>query len=75
MSRGPRLFKERDVARAIRSARAAGASRVKIEIDRQTDNLTLDVSLDGKDGDAAPADEGADLDQWLAKDARKAEGN
>jgi len=58
MSRSPRLFKERDVARAIRSARAAGASRVKIEINKETGNLTLDVTIDGKaDGDTAGADD------------------
>jgi len=66
MSRGPRLFKERDLARAIRSARAAGASRVKIEIDKQTGNLTLDVTMDSKaDGDTAGADD--DTPEDLAK--------
>jgi hypothetical protein len=77
MSRGPRLFKERDLARAIRSARAAGASRVKIEINKETGNLTLDVTMGKDDGNAAPADDGgADLDNWLKKkNAREAQGN
>jgi hypothetical protein len=75
MSRGPILFRERDLARAIRSARAAGASRVKVEIDKQTGNIRLDVQMDGKDGESVPADDGADLDNWLKKkNARQAEG-
>jgi hypothetical protein len=65
MSRGPRLFKERDLARAIRSARAAGASRVKIEINKETGNLTVDVTIDGKDGNTASVDN--DTPEDLAK--------
>jgi hypothetical protein len=60
MSRGPRLFKERDLARAIRSARAAGASRVKIEINKETGNLTVDVTM--ADGDAA--EHGESEERW-----------
>ena len=65
MSRGPRLFKERDLARAISSARAAGASRVKIEINKETGNLTVDVTIDGKDGNTASVDN--DTPEDLAK--------
>ena len=62
MSRRPGLFKERDLARAIRSASAAGASRVKIEINKETGNLTLDVTMGKDDGDAAPPEDDAPED-------------
>ena len=64
--RGRNFFKQRDVTRALRSARAAGLAIGGIEIVTK-DGVTIRVLA--KDA----AGHGNDLDDWIAKrDARQA---
>jgi hypothetical protein len=62
MSRGPSRFKQRDVVRAVKAARAAGLSVGRVLIDPQTGKIEVVA------GEAAeqPKDE-ADLDAELAE--------
>jgi hypothetical protein len=64
--RGRNFFKQRDVTRALRSARAAGLAIGGIEIVTK-DGVTIRILA--KDA----AGHGNDLDDWIAKrDARQA---
>jgi hypothetical protein len=51
----PSLFKERDVSRAIRGARAAGATRVSVAIDKLA-VIHMDLEL-GENGPAGNGDD------------------
>jgi hypothetical protein len=64
--RGRNLFRQSDLARAVRVAREAGASRVEIAMDGR---ITLLLDQPKKEG-AAGADKGNELDEWMDKHAR-----
>jgi hypothetical protein len=62
----PSLFKQRDLARAIRSARAAGATKAHVEIDKNG-VISMDVDLtatQSDEGGANPWDEVLDHADW-----------
>jgi hypothetical protein len=55
--RQPNAFKERDVRRLIKAARAAGLSPTAVEVDVKAGLIRI---INGK-----PDDVGGDLDKWL----------
>jgi hypothetical protein len=64
--RGPNRFKEREVTRVLRAAKAAGnVERVEIAADGS-------LRLILKDGDKRQVNE---VDEWMAKHARAPEGH
>jgi hypothetical protein len=69
MSRKPSVFRQRDVSRAIRAVRAAGAEIARVE-----------VAADGKISIVVGAAEApssapeSPLDDWMAAHARKSQG-
>jgi hypothetical protein len=56
-------FKQHDLTRALRAARAAGLEVAGYEIDPATGKITITTKAAGE----APA--GNDLDKWLARHA------
>jgi hypothetical protein len=64
--RGPCAFRQCDVERAIKAARAAGLEVARVEIHKDGKIIVIT----GKPPEAAAL--GDDLDKWLAKHARQA---
>jgi len=64
MSRRPATFKQADLQRALRAARAAGVEVERVEIDAATGRIIIVIArgTDAVNGNA--------LDDWLAKHAR-----
>jgi hypothetical protein len=54
-------FRERELARAVRAAKAAGGERVEVDLTRNTISVVL-----GKPGEPNQASSN-DLDDWIAK--------
>jgi hypothetical protein len=68
MSRAPSTFKQNDITRAVKAARAAGLDVVRTEIDRDGRIILIHQ----KDAAPAPVDE---FSEWKARrDARAAPG-
>ena len=65
MSRGPATFRQSDLTRAIKAAKAAGIEVVRIEVDKDG-KIAI---ITGRGGDTAQAN---DLDAWMSKRARAA---
>jgi hypothetical protein len=63
MSRRAATFRQRDVAVAIKAARAAGCTVSRVEIDPITGKISIVVGAPGE------IKEAADLDKWLAQHA------
>jgi hypothetical protein len=71
MSSGPHQYKQREASRAIRAAKAAGIKNPEIEID-----LGGGRRMIIRDGDRGrPREGGKELDEWIDKHAREAQGN
>jgi hypothetical protein len=68
MSRAAANFRQADVTRALRAARAAGLEVARYEIDPVTGKIMVTTKLAGGEATAA----GNDLDKWLADHARSA---
>jgi hypothetical protein len=69
--RGPNLFKQRDLARAIKSVRQAGARAVNVRLTPGEIVMSVDLTEETP----APANGGdSDLDNWMTKHAREAQG-
>jgi hypothetical protein len=69
MARRPSTFRQTDVARALKAARAAGFKRVRVEIDK-SGNIVIEVgNLDGVVASENP------LDQWMKEHAREPQGD
>jgi hypothetical protein len=64
MARGPVLFRQADLTRALRGARAAGVNVGKIEIDPVTGKITITSATE-----ATTDGEGDPLDKWMANHA------
>jgi hypothetical protein len=64
MSRATTTFRQRDVAAAIKAARAAGCTITRVEIDPITGRITIMIGAPGE------LKEASDLDKWLAQHAR-----
>jgi hypothetical protein len=60
MARGPTTFRQRDMAAAIRAARAAGCEVARVEVDRTGKIIITTVAGTAKE----PI---SDLDKWLAE--------
>jgi len=69
MPRRPATFRQHDLARALRAAKAAGIDIERIEIEPASGRILLVAST----GDAV--DPATPVDIWLAKNARSAQGN
>jgi hypothetical protein len=54
----PSLFKQRDLARAIRGARAAGATKAHVEIGKDG-TISMDLHLGGKEAETTD-----DKNEW-----------
>jgi hypothetical protein len=67
MSRAGATFRQADLIRALRAARAAGLEVAGYEIDPITGKIIVTTKLPGGE---APS--GNDLDKWLATHARSA---
>ena len=65
MARRPAMFRQQDVARALRAARAAGLEVTGYEIEPTTGKIVVRTSTDAK-----PNAEN-DFDKWMANRARK----
>jgi hypothetical protein len=59
MARAPSIFRQQDVTRAFRAAKAAGVRVARVEIDR--DGKIVIVTGE------APMQDSAPLDTWMAK--------
>jgi hypothetical protein len=60
----PSLFKERDLTRAIRSARKAGATKLHVEIDK-AGTIAMDVGLG--ETETTDGNEVDETERWLEK--------
>jgi hypothetical protein len=60
--RRPLSFKQRDVTRAVRAAKAAGLPVHRVEIDPRTGCIVIDTGAG-----AAPMSGGNELDRWLER--------
>jgi hypothetical protein len=67
MARRPATFRQQDVTRALRAARAAGLEVTGYEIEPTTGKIVVNTSTEAK-----PIAE-TDFDQWMANRARKAQ--
>jgi hypothetical protein len=65
MSRAPARFKQSDVTRALRAARAAGLEVSGYEVDPVSGRITITTS----NSDGAEQKPGTDLDKWMARRA------
>jgi hypothetical protein len=75
MSAGPHSFKQSDVTRAFVAAQKAG-EKVRVEIDLQHKRITLTpMKPDEAVSETNGSEHEKDLDQWIAKHAREAEGH
>lgn len=63
MPRGPSIFRQRDVTRALRAVQAAGLQVIGCEIDPMTGKIMVSTS-DGPEQKPA-----TDLDKWMANHA------
>jgi hypothetical protein len=70
--RGPCTFRQSDVTRALKAARAAGFEQVRVEVD--TDGKIAIVAGNGADRPDAVAGENP-LDQWMQQHARDTQGD
>ena len=61
MSRGPRAFRQGDLAAALKAAKAAGCEVARIEVDPITGKIVI-MTLTGSDKEPT-----TDLDKWLAR--------
>jgi hypothetical protein len=59
LSRGPATFRQADVVKALRAARAAGLDVARVEVDPITGKIVIVTSASG---DKEPT---TDLDKWL----------
>jgi hypothetical protein len=64
VARGTSSFKQVDVTRALRAARAAGVEIDRVEIDSATGKIVIISKNDRGDERAS------DLDKWMASHAR-----
>ena len=64
MPRSPCSFRETDVRRAVKAARASGIDIVRLEIEPVTGKITIMTSSSG-------AEKITDLDRWVAEHARE----
>ncbi len=64
MARSASQFKQGDVTRALRAARAAGIAIERVEIDPVTGKIVMVTR------DSAGAEQANDLDRWMANHAR-----
>jgi hypothetical protein len=65
MPRSPCSFRETDVRRAIKAARASGIDIARLEIEPVTGKITIMTSS------SSGAEKITDLDRWVAEHARK----
>ncbi len=65
MARRPAMFRQQDVSRALRAARAAGLEVTGYEIEPTTGKIVVSTSTE-----ATPKAEN-DFDKWVANRARK----
>jgi hypothetical protein len=70
--RGPCTFRQTDVTRALRAARAAGFEHVRVEIDK--DGKIAIVAGNGVDRPDEVAGENS-FDQWMQHHARDTQGD
>lgn len=63
MPRAPTTFRQRDIAAAIKAARAAGCTVSRVEIDPITGRITIMMGAPGE------PEKASDLDKWLAQHA------
>ena len=70
MARSPSKFRQCDLSRAIKAARAAGVEIGRVEVDADG-KIVLVI---GNSQQGGPVRTGSALDEWIAKDARKNEG-
>jgi hypothetical protein len=68
MARRPATFRQQDITRALRAARAAGLEVTGYEIEATTGKIIVNTSKETK---PTPV---TDLDQWIAERARKTQG-
>jgi len=61
MSRGPRAFRQVDLAAALKAAKAAGCEVARIEVDPITGKIVI-MTLAG-----SAKEQVDDLDKWLAR--------
>ena len=66
--RGPCAFRQADVTRAFRAARAAGFEHVRVEIDKSGSIVVEVGKLDGVVSENP-------LDQWMKEHARETQGD
>jgi hypothetical protein len=64
MARSQHLFRQADITRALRAARAAGINVASVEIDPATGKITITTH------GAAGNEQTTDLDKWMASNAR-----
>jgi hypothetical protein len=64
MSRRPAAFRQSDLQRALRAAKAAGIEISRVEIDPLTGKIVIIAACDGN-----ATKSGTALDAWLAKHA------
>jgi hypothetical protein len=69
MSRGPLTFRQRDVARLVRAATAAGLRVRGVRVDTHSGIIEV-VTGDAAVQNSTPTQ----LDEWMAKHAHSAEG-
>jgi hypothetical protein len=69
MARLPAAFRQQDVTRALRAARAAGLEVTGYEIEPTTGKIVVNTSVGVK-----PKAE-TDFDKWMANRARKTQGH
>jgi len=70
--RAPCIFRQTDLTRALKAARAAGFLSVRVEIDKE--GKIAIVAGEGVDKSDEVASENP-LDQWIAKHAHQTQGN
>jgi hypothetical protein len=66
MARRQNLYRQADITRALRAARAAGIDVASVEIDPATGKIT--ITTHGTSG----AEQITDLDKWIASHAHQA---
>ena len=64
MSRGPYIFRQTDLMRAIKAARAAGEEHFRVEINRDG-NLNVICGKQMVDSGPIQPDASEDVDRWL----------
>lgn len=66
MARGAATFRQSDMTRMLKAAKAAGLDVVRCEVDATTGKITIMTGF-GRASDDTKRSEGSDLDEWMKR--------